>query len=637
MHKILVFALTVILALCFLSCPTEGEESNPEGTGIVVAGFDLSGLINRPIPDGIPTRIFSGGEFYSGSITWKSGDGSVFTGYGFLNNVSYTAVVTLTPKTGYRISGVSGSFTHNGGQVTFKRETDNVVITVIFPVTSILKVNKLDFTDLITAPVTGQNPQAANSNDQYFFMITWMDSDKPHTGIFEVGTGYTAVLTFIPEPGYSFEGITSADFSHPEAQSLIYNPATGKLTIIFKPTEKVGVSLTDLSGLILTPVPGGRPQADFSNVQYSGLIEWKDEAGNPFTGTFILGDKYTAAAVLIPTAGYSFTGFTGTFRHDFTDSISHVLSGDDCIVTIVFPATKEPVSSFNLTSLFAAPVTGQTPVSSFSHAQYTGTINWIDMDGNPAGGTFARFKLYRANITFTATGNYTFTGSNLAFTHSDRVTNISVVNTYISAAQAEAIITFDTVTGFQACCWHTSSWNIRNLFDNNISTVWEYPRSSSIGSSSWPGELIIPGVLFDGNECGKGHPEALKLQGLQPAHFFTFDFGESKDILSFEFQPRPNDNPFGLIDIYVSNNPIGVNPANSAGIVKVVKDYDFKVTDLGQWYGCDIAEEYGSVPSGRYVQIRVKDIYDRNNLAGGLYGASWISPSVSEMRVNVSE
>jgi len=558
-----------------------------------------------------------------------------------MNNISYNAVITLKPNRGYTFYGISGSFIHSNsqGKVTHKFDGDNCIVTVVFPPTQWVKVDKTDLTGIIAKPVTGFVPQAAFSNEQYFLIFSWTNpEDDPHTGEFDVHTEYSVAVTFIPEPGYTFTGVNMNSFRHLDAKEIVYNEISGKILIFFNPTEKVTVTAVNLTDLIPAPIPGGTPAIEFSGPQYTGFIEWFDDEGESVTGTFILGNFYTAVATLTVFDGYKFDNFTGNFIHDIADNVSYELDGEECLVTVIFPKARDPVSSLNLSSLIPATVSGNTPLVSFVHSQYNGTIEWIDVDGIPAGSKFTRFKLYKAVITLDATENYTFAGVNLAdFSHSNRVSYIPVAGSLISSEKAEIIIVFDTVVGFQYCCWNPSTTNILYLFDNNFTTHWEYPRSSAIGNSSWANPLrtsLPSGVSFDGNECGKGHEEALKLLGLTPAHFFTFDFGETKEILSYSFHPRQGDNPFGLVDVYVSDEPIGVNPA---GADLVVQNYDFKVNDLTRWYTVDIAGEHGSAPSGRYVQIRVRKIYDRNNLAGGLYEGGWISPSVSEMRIVAAE
>ena len=67
-----------------------------------------------------------------------------------------------------------------------------------------------------------------------------------------------------------------------------------------------------------------------------------------------------------------------------------------------------------------APVTGATPVTSFSAAQYAGFVDWYNVtDGGTAhAGPFLDNKVYRAEVTLHALSGYTFDGvAQNAFTH----------------------------------------------------------------------------------------------------------------------------------------------------------------------------------------------------------------------------
>jgi hypothetical protein len=68
------------------------------------------------------------------------------------------------------------------------------------------------------------------------------------------------------------------------------------------------------------------------------------------------------------------------------------------------------INKLDLTALIPAPATGETPETSISTDQYTGTIAWLDDEDRPFNEDFAPETAYTATLTLTVESGYTFSG-----------------------------------------------------------------------------------------------------------------------------------------------------------------------------------------------------------------------------------
>jgi hypothetical protein len=96
-------------------------------------GFNLTSLIPAPQPSATPVGSLADQEQYTGTVAWKEGDTPVAGT--FKGNTVYTAIVTLTAKTGYTFTGIAGnSFVHSGA-ATVANAADTGVVTLAFTAT----------------------------------------------------------------------------------------------------------------------------------------------------------------------------------------------------------------------------------------------------------------------------------------------------------------------------------------------------------------------------------------------------------------------------------------------------------------------------------------------------------------------
>jgi peptidoglycan hydrolase-like protein with peptidoglycan-binding domain len=84
--------------------------------------------VTVPVTGEIPTATISDTTEYTATISWN-GNPETFTA-----STVYTAIITITPKTGYTLNGISENFfTVTGGTAT--NSLDSGVVTVVFPET----------------------------------------------------------------------------------------------------------------------------------------------------------------------------------------------------------------------------------------------------------------------------------------------------------------------------------------------------------------------------------------------------------------------------------------------------------------------------------------------------------------------
>jgi len=112
--------------------------SNAANSGVVTAVFPPStNVINIAAIQGVivpangltPVTAITENEQYSGTVTWNDNPST------FAASTVYTATITLTPKTGYTLQGITANFFTVTGATSVINVADSGVITALFPVT----------------------------------------------------------------------------------------------------------------------------------------------------------------------------------------------------------------------------------------------------------------------------------------------------------------------------------------------------------------------------------------------------------------------------------------------------------------------------------------------------------------------
>jgi len=149
------------------------------------------------------------GQYTSGGVVWEP----AVTG-NFLPSTSYTAVITLNPRSGYTVWGVPAGFFKVAGASSVIHAAETNVIRATFPATGAGAPAAITETNLpLTAPVVGAEPQRSFETNQYAARVVWLDviwgPAMTNGETFVAGRDYGAYITLTPKPGFTLSGVTN--------------------------------------------------------------------------------------------------------------------------------------------------------------------------------------------------------------------------------------------------------------------------------------------------------------------------------------------------------------------------------------------------------------------------------------------
>jgi len=321
--------------------------TNPADSGIITAVFPATGSspatpisiktiggVIAPATGGTPADTINDNEQYSGIITWVPVVSGVFDAA-----TQYTALIYLTPNTGYTLQGVPANFftitgAPSGTSVSNRANSD--VITVIFPATAAPNTVTIAAIQGVIAPANGGTPATAiTDNAQYAGTVTW----SPNHATFAASTQYTATITLTAKTGYTLQGVAANFFniSGAPAGTTVSNSAnSGVITVVFPATNSAAPTVVTIAAIqgVTAPASGGTPKTAITDsTQYTGTITW-----SPTHTIFAASTAYTATITLTAKSGYTLTGVAANF---FTVSGATTVSNsaNSGVITAVFPAT----------------------------------------------------------------------------------------------------------------------------------------------------------------------------------------------------------------------------------------------------------------------------------------------------------
>jgi uncharacterized protein (TIGR02145 family)/uncharacterized repeat protein (TIGR02543 family) len=314
-----------------------------------------------------------------------------------LGSQAYTATITLTPTTGFTLTGVAANFFTVAGATTVTNPINSGVVTAVFPATVAAVINIAAIPG-VTVPVTGAVPVTTiTQTAQYTGTVSWSPANNP----FAAATAYTATIVLTAKAGFTFTGVAANFFTVAGSTSAIYVVNSGVVTALF-PTTAAVINIAAIPG-VTVPVTGATPVTTITaTAQYTGTVTW---SGSPVT--FAPVTIYTATITLTPKAGFTLTGVAANFFAVIgaTSVITPVNSG---IVTAVFPATTGYIITFNGQSATVPPNPASKEV--VSPATTVGTLptpptktgscfdGWYT-DINGGGTEFLPYTVVTASIT----------------------------------------------------------------------------------------------------------------------------------------------------------------------------------------------------------------------------------------------
>ena len=337
--------LIIIISLSALMGCQSPVMDPPPPSDTTITLMAIPGITPPSLGDTPVTNLDS--SQYSGTISWSPSDST------FAAATVYTATITLTPKSGYTLDGVTAnSFTVDGAS-SVTHSANSGVVTAVFPSTSAATITLLSIPG-VTAPVTDATPvTSVTTNAQYTGTISW----SPAHGTFTGSTVYTATITLTPKAGYTLDGVAANSFTVDGASSVTHSANSGVVTAVFPSTSAVTITLLAIPG-VTAPVTGATPVTSVTtNAQYTGTINW-----SPAHGAFAGSTVYTATITLTPKAGYTLTGVAANnFTVTGASSVTH--SANSGVVTAVFPSTAAATITLLAIPGVTVPTTGATPVT----------------------------------------------------------------------------------------------------------------------------------------------------------------------------------------------------------------------------------------------------------------------------------
>jgi len=85
--------------------------------------------VTAPVKNAVPVTVITESDQYTGTIEWLPADAN------FAGSTVYTAYITITPKAGYTLTGVSANLFTVSGSDSDTNAPNSGIVTAIFPVT----------------------------------------------------------------------------------------------------------------------------------------------------------------------------------------------------------------------------------------------------------------------------------------------------------------------------------------------------------------------------------------------------------------------------------------------------------------------------------------------------------------------
>ena len=363
--------------------------------------------VTAPVTGATPVSTTTAGTGYTGAVIWS---GSPAT---FASATTYTATITLTPTTGYTLTGVTANFFTVAGATSVTNSVDAGVITAVFYMVGATgpgggQVFYVAATPFNCGPtLTASCTYLEAAPDEVDGIYIWAsDIAEIPTGTAigtAIGTGYKNTLAMIGLGDGNYAGQISRAYRSPN----------NNLSDWFLPSKD------EIYQMCLVKRGPYRGNCE-SSEDFSTWTWWSSTHAAPYSA----------------------------YIQDIIDGGWTVSDGLEHIWPVRAFGAITAISVAAIAGL-TAPVTGATPVSTTTAGtEYTGTVTW---SGALTAGKFAAATAYTATITLTPTSGYTLTGVSANFftvTGATSVTNSANagVITAVFAATAAGVATAAAIT-----------------------------------------------------------------------------------------------------------------------------------------------------------------------------------------------
>jgi len=236
-----------------------------------VAVIDIAAIpgVNVPVTGATPVSTITETSQYTGTVTWSPAHNP------FQISTTYAVTITLTPKAGYTLTGVTEDFFTVSGATTVTNAADSGVVTASFPETTDAVIDIAAIPG-VNVPVTGATPVSTiTETNQYTGTVTWSTDH----GTFAGTTTYTATITLTPKAGYTLTGVTEDFFTVSGATTVTNAADSGVVTASFPETAAVAVGDSCGGGKVAYILQSGDP-GYFAGEQHGLIAAASDQSSD---------------------------------------------------------------------------------------------------------------------------------------------------------------------------------------------------------------------------------------------------------------------------------------------------------------------------------------------------------------------
>jgi hypothetical protein len=418
---------------------------------IVISDAPIGGIA-APVTGADPARTTTAGTGYTGTISWSP------SAKLFAPVTVYTATITLTPTSGYTLTGVGANFFTVAGATSVSHDANSGVITAEFPATA--KLSQTITFDTPSAMTVGGSTQTVSPTASSSltvtltstttgictvsgFVITAVGSGTCSITASQAGnTNYEAatqvVQTFASKATQTITFIDPADITYGQSPSSLSATSTSSLTVAFT-TATSGICT--VSGTTLTILSSGTCTIN-ANQAGDASYEAATQVAQSFTIAKATPSLSNFADLSKTVGDASFTlspptvanSLPGSFTYTSATTATATISGTTITLgsagTTVITATFTPTDTANYNSAtmtMTLTLSVAAPAFTLSSSSETRTVNTAatGFTINSTGGAIASFEISAtpAGMSFnTSTGALTGTPTTVASATSYTVT-----------------------------------------------------------------------------------------------------------------------------------------------------------------------------------------------------------------------
>jgi hypothetical protein len=372
------FVITAVgSGTCSITASQAGN-ANYEAAPDVIRTFSITAVIDiaaiagvaAPVAGATPVDTVTATSQYTGNVYWEPSAGT------FAAATVYTATITLTPKSGYTLTGVSANFFTITGATSVTHSADSGVITAVFPATAKLS-QSITFTD--PADISyGISPSSlsATSNSGLTVAFTTatsgvctvsgstvtilsagtctLNANQAGNANYEAASQVSQSFT-ITKASQSITFTDPEDITYGQSPSSLSATSTSTLTVVFTSATSgvctvTGTTLTLLTAGTCTINANQAGDTNYeaaSQVAQSFTIAKATPSLSSFNNTFRTKDVPTFT-LIAPTVANS---LPGSFSYTSATMATATISGDTVTLgnvgTTVITATFTPTDTTN--------------------------------------------------------------------------------------------------------------------------------------------------------------------------------------------------------------------------------------------------------------------------------------------------